>query len=71
MYLIIRISIWVLDVYKQRLLELSLWASFSFALYIVARLLCSYLCLFDTIMVLKQSTTLPKKFTNTMQHNAI
>jgi hypothetical protein len=49
MLLLVRFCIWVLGFYNERLLKLS-WASLGFALYKVGKLLCSYLCLFDTII---------------------
>ena len=49
MLLPFRFCVWVLGLYNYRLLKLS-WACFGFALYIVGKLLCSYLCLFDTII---------------------
>ena len=62
MFVLVRVLIWILAFTNETLLELSC-ASFSFALQIMANLLCSCLCLFDTIAELhamdekKQSMT--------------
>ena len=47
--IIVRICIWVQDFRNWRILK-CLWAPLSCDLWIVAKLLCSCLCLYDTVV---------------------